>query len=224
MPFASSDPAALQIREAAGRGTLSHALLFTGGGDLTGAARYAAAAMECLSGRDKPCGVCPACRKVLSGIHPDVVTVRDEAHRFLSAETIRAVRSDAYIRPNEGARKIYLFPDCDLLDPKAQNVLLKVLEDGPPHVTFLFCARNVGKAHFNIRCNAGFGFGKAHHLSAAAHRRTDYKEEYNTNYNKRQYGKRRRNPAAGVRVVILNVYAFLFPCFNRRAVKRIGTK
>ena len=85
MPFASSDPAALQIREAAGRGTLSHALLFTGGGDLTGAARYAAAAMECLSGRDKPCGVCPACRKVLSGIHPDVITVRDEAHRSLSA-------------------------------------------------------------------------------------------------------------------------------------------
>ena len=151
MPFASSDPAALQIREAAGRGTLSHALLFTGGGDLTGAARYAAAAMECLSGRDKPCGVCPACRKVLSGIHPDVRTVRDEAHRFLSAETVRAVRSDAYIRPNEGARKIYLFPDCALLTEQGQNILLKVVEEGPPYAAFLFCAENASQVLQTLR-------------------------------------------------------------------------
>ena len=45
------DPAALRIREAAGRGTLSHALLFTGSGDRVGLARYAAAAMECTADR-----------------------------------------------------------------------------------------------------------------------------------------------------------------------------
>ena len=103
MDFAS-DPIARRIREAASRGTLSHALLFSGSGALTSAARYAAAAMECQGGQ-KPCGVCPACRKVLSGIHPDVVTVRDEQHKNLSVDTIRQIRADAYIRPNEGARK-----------------------------------------------------------------------------------------------------------------------
>ena len=93
MEFAN-DPSARRIREAAGRGTLSHALLFSGSGDLGAAAQYAAAAMECQSGQ-KPCGTCSACRKVFSGIHPDVITVRDEAHKNLSVDTVRQIRADA---------------------------------------------------------------------------------------------------------------------------------
>ena len=140
MDFAS-DPIARRIREAASRGTLSHALLFSGSGDLGAAAQYAAAAMECQSGQ-KPCGTCSACRKVFSGIHPDVITVRDEAHKNLSVDTIRQIRSDAYIRPNEGSRKVYIFPDCTILTEKDQNVLLKIVEEGPPYAAFLFCAEN----------------------------------------------------------------------------------
>lgn len=140
MDFAS-DPIARRIREAASRGTLSHALLFSGSGDLGAAAQYAAAAMECQSGQ-KPCGTCSACRKVFSGIHPDVITVRDEAHKNLSVDTIRQIRSDAYIRPNEGNRKVYIFPDCTILTEQDQNVLLKIVEEGPPYAAFLFCAEN----------------------------------------------------------------------------------
>ena len=140
MDFAS-DPIARRVREAASRGTLSHALLFSGSGDLGAAAQYAAAAMECQSGQ-KPCGTCSACRKVFSGIHPDVITVRDEAHKNLSVDTIRQIRSDAYIRPNEGSRKVYIFPDCTILTEQDQNVLLKIVEEGPPYAAFLFCAEN----------------------------------------------------------------------------------
>ena len=140
MDFAS-DAIARRIREAASRGTLSHALLFSGSGDLGAAAQYAAAAMECQSGQ-KPCGTCSACRKVFSGIHPDVITVRDEAHKNLSVDTIRQIRSDAYIRPNEGSRKVYIFPDCTILTEQDQNVLLKIVEEGPPYAAFLFCAEN----------------------------------------------------------------------------------
>ena len=140
MDFAS-DPIARRIREAASRGTLSHALLFSGSGDLGAAAQYAAAAMECQSGQ-KPCGTCSACRKVFSGIHPDVITVQDEAHKNLSVDTIRQIRSDAYIRPNEGNRKVYIFPDCTILTEQDQNVLLKIVEEGPPYAAFLFCAEN----------------------------------------------------------------------------------
>ena len=140
MDFAS-DPIARRIREAASRGTLSHALLFSGSGDLGAAAQYAAAAMECQSGQ-KPCGTCSACRKVFSGIHPDVITVRDEAHKNLSVDTVRQIRADAYIRPNEGARKVYIFPDCTILTEQDQNVLLKIVEEGPPYAAFLFCAEN----------------------------------------------------------------------------------
>ena len=141
MEFAN-DPIARRIREAAGRGTLSHALLFSGSGDRIAAAQYAAAAMECQDGGQKPCGTCPACRKVFSGIHPDVITVRDEAHKNLSVDTVRQIRADAYIRPNEGARKVYIFPDCTILTEQDQNVLLKIVEEGPPYAAFLFCAEN----------------------------------------------------------------------------------
>ena len=137
-----NDPAARRIREAADRGTLSHALLFSGSGDRLSAARFAAAAMECQSGRGRPCGACAACRKVFADIHPDVVTVRDEAHKNLSVDTIRQMRADAYVQPNEGARKVYIFPDCGILTEQDQNVLLKLVEEGPPYAAFLFCAEN----------------------------------------------------------------------------------
>lgn len=146
-----SDPAALRIREAAARGTLSHALLFTGGAGALDAARYAAAAMECQGEGQRPCGVCPACRKVLADIHPDVVTVRDPEHKNIAVEVVRAIRADAYIRPNEGQRKVYIFPDCALLTEADQNILLKVVEEGPPYAAFLFCAESAGQVLQTLR-------------------------------------------------------------------------
>ena len=137
-----ADPAAVRIREAAARGTLSHALLFTGSGDRLAAARYAAAAMECTGEGTRPCGQCAACRKVREDIHPDVITVQDPEHKNISVDVIREMRADAYIRPNEGQRKVYLFPDCALLTETDQNVLLKIVEEGPPYAAFLFCAEN----------------------------------------------------------------------------------
>ena len=131
-----------RIRAAAERGSLAHALLFTGPGDRIAAARFAAAAMECTAERGKPCGVCAACRKVLENIHPDVMTVQDPEHKNIAVDVVRAVRSDAYIRPNEGLRKVYIFENCALLTEQDQNVLLKIVEEGPPSAAFLFCAEN----------------------------------------------------------------------------------
>lgn len=130
-----------QIREAAARDALGHAVILSGPGDLEAAARYMAAAMQCR-GEGKPCGVCPACRKVLKGIHPDVTVVRDPAHKNIAVDILRDTVADAYTLPNEGRRKVFIFPDCDALDPRGQNVLLKVVEDGPSHAAFLFCARS----------------------------------------------------------------------------------
>lgn len=127
------------IRETARRDALGHAVILSGQGALEEAARFLAAAMEC-TGENKPCGVCGPCQKVLRGIHPDVVTVTDPDHKNVAVEVLRRTVADAYILPNEGRRKVYIFPDCGLLDPKAQNVLLKVLEEGPPQAAFLFCA------------------------------------------------------------------------------------
>lgn len=70
---------------------------------------------------------------MLADIHPDVITVQDEQHKNIAVDVVRAVRSDAHIRPNEGRRKVYLFPDCGVLTEQDQNVLLKVVEEGPPY-------------------------------------------------------------------------------------------
>lgn len=135
--FAKTNTAA-RLRAAASRGALSHALILSGAGDRNAAAHYAAAALEC-TGTDKPCLVCAHCRKVLADIHPDVLTVRDDEHAELSVDVIRGVRTDAFIRPNEGACKVYIFPDCTRLNEKDQNVLLKTVEEGPPYAAFIFC-------------------------------------------------------------------------------------
>lgn len=136
------EPAAIRIREAATRGTLSHALLLTGSGDRDVRRLLCRRRPGVHGGESRPCGVCPACRKVLAGIHPDVITVRDPDHKNIAVDVVRAIRADAYIRPNEGRRKVYVFPDCALLTEQDQNVLLKVVEEGPPYAAFLFCAEN----------------------------------------------------------------------------------
>ena len=97
--------------------------------------------MECTA-ESKPCLACPACRKVMQDIHPDVTFVRDAEHKELSIDTVRAMRADAFIRPNEGARKVYIFEDCTILTEKDQNVLLKLVEEGPAYAAFFFCAEN----------------------------------------------------------------------------------
>ena len=149
LDFAKANTAA-RLRAAAARGALSHALIFSGNGARTDAARYAAAAMEC-TGAQKPCLSCPACRKVMQDIHPDVSFVRDSEHKELSIDTVRAMRADAFIRPNEGARKIYIFEDCTVLTEKDQNVLLKLVEEGPPYAAFFFCAENPASLLQTIR-------------------------------------------------------------------------
>ena len=144
---------ARRVREAAGRDALAHAIILSGEGDLTAAARYLAAAMEC-GAAERPCLICAHCRKVLRGIHPDVTVAEDPDHKNISMEILRGLRADAYILPNEGRRKVYIFPDCSLLEPKAQNVLLKVLEEGPPQAAFLFCAANSAALLPTIRSRA----------------------------------------------------------------------
>ena len=126
------------VRRAAEQGRLSHAIVLSGDGSLTDAARFIAAAHVC-EGTDRPCLRCRHCRKVLEGIHPDVSVIRDTEHRELTVDAVRALRQDVYIRPNEAARKVYIIADSRQLNERDQNVLLKIVEEGPPYAAFIFC-------------------------------------------------------------------------------------
>ena len=144
------------IRRAGRSGKLPHSVIFSGSGDLTAAARFYAAALECTQ-QDRPCLRCPACSKVLRGIHPDVITAGNDDGKDLSVEALRALRSDAFIQPNEGACKVFLFPDCRRLTVQDQNVLLKLVEEGPGYAAFLFCTENPGVLHRKSRGAAAHG-------------------------------------------------------------------
>lgn len=104
-----------------------------------------AAAMVCAGKARRPCLDCPACRKAMGGIHPDIVCIAPEKEGGeLSVEQIRRMRADAYVRPNEARRKVYLIERADRMNASGQNAMLKVLEDGPEYAVFLLIAENPG--------------------------------------------------------------------------------
>ena len=132
---------------------LSHAYLITGGSaeERDALAGRMAAAYLCR-GERPPCGRCGPCRKVAAGAHPDIWrTAPAPDKREVTVDQIRALRADAYIRPNEGARKVYIIHPADAMNPAAQNALLKVLEEGPAYAAFLLLAGEPGKLLDTVR-------------------------------------------------------------------------
>ena len=132
-------PAHLRIRMA--KRNLSHAYLVVGE-NRRPLAEALAAAWVC-TGETPPCGHCPGCRKAGLGIHPDIIRADPEGEG-LKAEEVRALRSDAYIRPNEAPKKVYLLEHSELLNPTGQNILLKLIEEGPAYACFLFLSPQPG--------------------------------------------------------------------------------
>ena len=101
-----------------------------------------AAALVCTApgGPDAvPCLTCSACRRALAGHHPDVILVRTDKKQY-PIDQLRRLRADAWVRPTEAERKVYLLTDAQKMAPRTQNVLLKLLEEGPPYAAFLLLA------------------------------------------------------------------------------------
>ena len=137
--------------QAEGRG-LSHAYLISGpkGSGKGTLARAMAAAMVCTGVGDRPCGTCPACKKAFGGIHPDI-TVLGADGKDITVGQARSVRADAYIRPNEAPRKVYIIENAQSMNPSAQNAMLKLLEEGPAYAAFLLLTENPGSMLPTIR-------------------------------------------------------------------------
>ena len=136
-----------QLSDRLSGGQLSHAYILSGpaGCGKHTLASVLSAAMVCTGLEGKPCGNCPACRKTAAGIHPDIVTVLpEEEGKAVTVDQVRRMRADAWVRPNEAPRKVYLIEQADRLKPNAQNAMLKLLEDGPVYTAFLLLAENAG--------------------------------------------------------------------------------
>ena len=123
------------------KGHISHFYLISGpeGSGRHTLARLLATSILCDGGG---CGGCESCRKVLTGTHPDYITVDDPEKKTVPVDLIRQARADIYVHPNEGSHKIYLFPRAQDMGIPGQNALLKVLEEPPKYGVFILLTDN----------------------------------------------------------------------------------
>ena len=92
---------------------------------------------------DLACETCASCQKVEKEIHPDVIyPEKTGVMQSYSITTVRKIRVDAYVAPNESSRKVYIFTDADTMGIPAQNALLKVLEEPPQNVIFILTCQS----------------------------------------------------------------------------------
>ena len=131
-------------RLSSGRG-LSHAYLLAGpaGCGKRTLAGLLSQALVCSGAGEVPCGACDHCRKAVAGVHPDILRVGNDG-KDITVSQVREVRSDAYIRPNEAGRKVYILENAQTMNGSAQNALLKLLEEGPAYAAFLLLSDNAG--------------------------------------------------------------------------------
>ena len=121
-------------------GRLPHTIILEGGSenDRLNLARLLARVHVC-SGENVPCGVCPDCMKAGKGFHPDIFeAIATEGNKDpLKVDAVREIRSNAFVYPNEAARRVFILHNMNFANEQAQNALLKILEEPPEYVRFV---------------------------------------------------------------------------------------
>lgn len=136
----------LRIKEylshAVDKGEISHAFVLSGpkGIGKSTLAEIMARALVC-TGSDRPCGECAACLKSSKQSHPDIIHLR-RTEASIKVKEIRDIKQDAYLRPNDGERKVYVIHDADFMTQEAQDAFLKILEEPPAFTVFLLLCYN----------------------------------------------------------------------------------
>ena len=138
--FEGNEKVKIRLSLAFDEGRFPHAIILEGSADSgrNSLAGILAKAAVCRSTGEKPCGVCSGCIKAQAGSHPDILLLDGDADpRAFPIDAIRKIRSDAYIKPNEAATKVYVLLGVQNMTEVSQNALLKVFEEPPENVLFL---------------------------------------------------------------------------------------
>lgn len=122
-------------------GRLAHGFLLTGEKGVGKKVCADYIAMTLLCERGNACGECRHCRRILSGTHPDVIKPEKSGKKQIyNVETMRNICSDAYVAPNDCDAKVYIFTDCESIEERTQNLMLKLIEEPPDTAYFIFTA------------------------------------------------------------------------------------
>ena len=125
---------------------IHHAYLFAGvrGVGKTTAARILAKALNCVKGpTTEPCNECTICREITEGIDLDVREI--DAATYTGVDNIRELRDITQFQPARDRNRIFIIDEAHMLSTGAWNALLKLLEEPPPHVVFMFATTEINK-------------------------------------------------------------------------------
>ena len=135
--------------------TFPHAILLEGkeGSGRRTMAEAIAMALLCTSPEEgAPCGRCNACEKVASRQHTDVTYLeREESRATIGVESVRRLRHEIHLAPNEAEKKVYIIEDAHTMTEQAQNALLVMLEEPPPNVFLLLLAESADAMLVTVR-------------------------------------------------------------------------
>ena len=140
------------LRNAIELGQLRQAYLFAGprGTGKTSMARILAKALNCETGPTAtPDKVCHACVSIANGTSLDVVEMDAASQRGI--DDIREIRDRVILQPAEGRYKVYILDEAHQLTDAAWNALLKLIEEPPPHLVFVFCTTDLAKVLQTVR-------------------------------------------------------------------------
>ena len=97
---------------------------------------------------ENACGVCRHCRLVATGVHPDICFVerqlddKGKPKRDITVDSVRRMSADAWVRPQDADKRVFIIREAHLMNVQAQNAALKIIEEPPHYAVFILGANS----------------------------------------------------------------------------------